>query len=142
MGYVTAAEYNTLTGRPASEANEIRIMISSKLLDSRIGNYPIYEDGYKIKVVDSTFYVFLCSQDEEIHISKKNAVQMWVSEMISYLTDNNNKPPSQADNLKLGRFSVGKSGAANTGQLLPDSMSYVDTILISSGIINRKVTIK
>jgi len=141
--YVTSSEYLTITGRPASEATSIRINISSKLLDSRIGNYPIYDDtGFKIKVNNDKFYVFGCGIDTEIHISKKQAVQQWVCQMISFLTDNGDKPPSQGDNIKLGRFSVGKSGASNTNSLLPDSMSYVDSLLISSGIINRKVKIK
>lgn len=141
--YVTSNEYLSITGRPASDATSIRINIASKLLDSRIGNYPIYDStGFKIKVSNNKFYIFGCGIDTEIHISKKQAVQQWVCQMISYLKDNNDKPPSQSDNVKLGRFSVGKSGAASKNTLIPDEMSFVDSILISSGIINRKVKMR
>ena len=74
--YVTSSEYLEITGRPLSEATSIRINISSKLLDSRIGNYPIYDDtGFKIKVENSSFYVFGCGIDTEIHISKKRYIK-------------------------------------------------------------------
>lgn len=136
--YITSAEYNTLTGRPASECTSLRLMISCKSLDSRIGNYPINEDGYKIR--DSDWVVMYKGQYQALHQSKIDAVKLWVATMISYLTDNNNTPPSQANNLKLGRFSVGKNSQNNS--IIPSELSFADSILISSGIINSKVVMR
>jgi hypothetical protein len=136
--YITSAEYNTLTGRPAAEANTIRLTIACKLLDSRIGNYPINTDGYKIS---SAWVLYDEGENIKLHQSKIDAVKMWVSMMVSYLTDNNNKPPSAANNLKLGRFSVGKAGTIGDS-FLPAELGYADSILVSSGIINRKVKMR
>lgn len=133
--YITSTEYNTLTGRPASECTNLRLIISCKLLDSRIGNYPTNQDGYKIRYSD--WVIMHKGQYQTLHQSKIDAVKLWVATMISYLTDNNNKPPSAASNLKLGRFSVGKSNVNNS--VLPGEISFVDSILVSSGIINHKV---
>ena len=135
--YITATEYNSLTGRPIADANTIRIMLACKLLDSRIGNYPINSDGYKI----SSNWVVYDGENITLHQSKIDAVKLWVATMISYLTDNNNKPPSAANNLKLGRFSVGKAGTIGDS-FLPAEIGYADSILVSSGIINRKVKMR
>jgi hypothetical protein len=132
--YITSTEYNTLTGRPASECTNLRLMIACKLLDSRIGNYPT-NNGYKINWTD--WVVIYKGQYQTLHQSKIDAVKLWVATMISYLTDNNNKPPSAANNLKLGRFSVGKSNVNNSA--LPNEIIFADSVLISSGIINCKV---
>lgn len=137
--YITASDYNNLTGRPASEATVIRLTIACKLLDSRIGNYPTNEDGYKIR--DSDWTVFYKGQYQTLHQSKIDAVKLWVATMISFLTDNNNNPPSSANNLKLGRFSIGKSNQQTSGSnsMLPGELGFADSILVSSGIINLKV---
>lgn len=135
--YITANEYNTLTGRSASEATTIRLTIACKMLDSRIGNYPVNDDGYKIDSDD--WYVMYKGQYQTLHQSKIDAVKMWVAFMVSYLTDNNNNPPSTANNLKLGRFSVGKTSSSNNYTSLPNELGFADSILVSSGIINRKV---
>jgi hypothetical protein len=132
--YITSTEYNTLTGRSKSECTNLRLIISCKLLDSRIGNYPT-NNGYKINWID--WVVIYKGQYQTLHQSKIDAVKLWVATMISYLTDNNNKPPSAASNLKLGRFSVGKSNVNNS--VLPGEISFADSILVSSGIINHKV---
>lgn len=134
--YITSTEYNTLTGRAASECTTVRLTIACKLLDNRIGNYPINDDGYKIR--DSDWVVMYQGQYQTLHQSKIDAVKLWVAIMISYLTDNNNKPPSAANNLKLGRFSVGKSSGSSSS-LLPGELVYADAVLVSSGIINRRV---
>ena len=135
--YITSTEYNTLTGRPIAEANTIRLTIGSKLLDNRIGNYPVNSDGYKIR--SSDFAIMYRGVWQVLHQSKIDAVKLWVATMISYLADNNNNPPS-ANNLKLGRFSVGNSQNSNSNTAMPAELNYADGILVSSGIINRKIS--
>jgi hypothetical protein len=134
--YITSSEYATLTGRAASEATTLRLKIACKLLDSRIGNYPTLSDGYKIR--SSDFAIIYQGQYQILHQSKIDAVKMWVAVMISYLTDNGNKPPTVANNIKLGRFSVGKS-TPSTSSNLPGELGFADSILVSSGIINRRI---
>lgn len=137
--YITATEYKSFTGRPKSEATKVRIRIASKLLDSRIGNHGTYSNGWKIKHSSDTWYV---DDTEELCHDQKIAVKMWVSTMVSCLFDNNNLPATNK-NVRLGRFSVGNSGGSNTSnQILPEEMNYQDSILISSGIINRKIDIR
>jgi hypothetical protein len=141
--YITSTEYNTYTDRPAIEATPLRIKISSKLLDSRIGNYPIGSNGYKIT---ENFQVYCnCNCNSiltTLHQSKIDAVKMWVSTMVSYLYDNNNNPPSgQADNIKLGRFNISGTAPNIPNNYLSSEMQYVDSILISSGLIKRSVII-
>lgn len=137
--YITAIEYKSFTGRPRSEATKVRIRISSKLLDSRIGNHGVYDNGWKIKKSNTIWYV-----DNTVRLTHDQiiAVKMWVSTMVSCLCDNNNSPVTNK-NVKLGRFSVGNSGGGNVfNQVLPEEMNYQDSILLSSGIINRKIDIK
>ena len=132
--YITPTEYNTITGRDSAEATTIRITLSSKLLDSRIGNYPIFENiGYKI---NSSWQVEEDGVNTTLTKSKKDAVQMWVAQMVSFLYDNNDTPPTSESGVSLGRFSV--NGSSNISNI-PDEVKYADSILISSGIINRKV---
>lgn len=137
--YITANGYNLLTGRPTTECTTIRLRIACKLLDSRIGNYPANQDGYKINT--NNWSIMIYGQYQILHQSKIDAVKLWVATMISYLTDNNNNPPTVANNLKLGRFSVGKNTPSNSTNM-PGELGFADDILISSGIINRKVGIK
>src|SRR4030066_222475 len=56
---------------------------------------------------------------------------------IVFLKDDCGLPPTTSQNVKLGRFSVGK--ASSSGSLLPEEMGFADSILVTSGIINRKV---
>lgn len=138
--YITSTEYNLYTGRPSSEATNLRINISCKLLDSRIGNYPFDESGYKI---NNEFQIWSGGVLETLHQSKIDAVKMWCSQMVAFLYDNNDVPPSiQTDNIKLGRFSVGGSSTGQQAGILPNEMLFVDSILISSGIIKRRVKIR
>jgi len=139
--YITPTDYNTYTGRDSSEATTLRIQIACKLLDSRIGNYPINEDGYKIT---DTFKVWCGGVLETLHQSKIDAVKMWCSKMVESLYINDNNPSSiKANNVSLGRFSMGgqSTNSMQTG-VLPDEMAFVDNILISCGIINRRVKIR
>ncbi len=135
--YLTAIEYNTYTGRPSSEATTLLIRQACKLLDSRIGNHAVYTNGYKINTASSTWYfddVYIVTADQ------KEAVKMWVASMIQEMVING----SAVNNIKgvsLGRFSVQK-GSSSSNQILPSSMGYVDSILISSGIIKRELMIK
>lgn len=134
MAYITATEYNNLTGRAAAEATTIRLNMASKLLDSRIGNYGTYSNGYKIDTSLTTWYV---NNFDALTTEQKEAVQMWTAEMVKSLVLNSDSASTNND-LRLGRFSVAKS-QNSTGKILPESMGYVDSILISSGIINRGV---
>ena len=134
MAYITATEYNSLTGKDASQATSNRLYMASKLLDSRIGNYPIFEDGWKIT---SEWKVDMDGLNLTLHTSKIEAVKRWVAAMVSYLFENGDKPPSTGSGVKLGRFSV--SGTSSSSTSVPDELSYIDSILVSSGIINLKV---
>lgn len=137
--YITSIEYKSFTDRPSAEATKVRIRIASKLLDSRIGNYGTYSDGWKIDNSDDTWYV---NDTEQVTHDQKIAIQMWVSVMIGCLYDNDNKPATNK-NVKLGRFSVGNSGGSNIfNKVLPEEMAYHDSILISSGIIRRAIDIR
>lgn len=154
MGYITSSEYAALTGRDSSEASAIRINLASKLLDSRIGNYGIYQSGWKIDTSSSTWYVspiFLPDDREFVNVSntsyknevttgQKEAIQIWVAGMITELYNSDNVASTE-DNLKLGRFSVSKSKNSSSA-ILPQSMGYHDSILISSGIVERRVGLK
>jgi hypothetical protein len=134
--YITAVEYAILTGRDSDECTIARLTIACKLLDSRIGNYPVNDDGYKIRTSD--WVVMYNGQYQTLHKSKIDAVQLWVATMVSYLFDNNDTPPSSTNNVKLGRFSVG-GNAPSSYSSFPSELGFADSILVSSGIINRRV---
>ncbi|MFA6711920.1 MAG: hypothetical protein WCS33_04355 [Candidatus Caldatribacteriota bacterium] len=138
--YLTSIEYNTYTGRPSSEATPLLIRQSSKLLDSRIGIHGVYSNGYKIDTFSSAtnWYVdnyYIVTEDQ------KEAVKMWVASMIQEMVISGSISSSNIDSISLGRFSV-KKGSSSSNQILPSSMGYVDSILISSGIIKRRLCIK
>jgi len=135
--YITSSEYASLTGRAAAEATTVRIKIACKLLDSRIGNYPTYENGWKIDNGSSTWYI---GNYTELTQDQKDAVQIWIAGMIEYFVVNGTMS-SNNDNIKLGRFSVNKS-KNSLGKTLPNEMNYYDTILVSSGLINRSINTK
>lgn len=136
--YITSTEYGAITGRPVTEATTYRILVSCKLLDSRIGNYLIQSDGYKIN--SSTWKYWWKGVLTDVPLSQKDAVQLWVSQMVAFLTDNNDLPPNKSNNIRLGRFSVGKNmGASAALGQLPEQLNFADSILVSSGIINRAV---
>jgi hypothetical protein len=146
--YLTATEYNTYTGRSAAEATTIRITTACKMLDSRIGNYQINQDGWKIDSSGDTWYIYLPQQYtyncsplnsiyNEVTTAQKQAIKMWVAGFIEQIVLYGTKPQSN-NNIKLGRFSV-NNGANNNTQILPQNMGFYDSILISSGIINRRV---
>ena len=137
--YVTDVEYKSFTGRPSAEATKVKIRLASKLLDSRIGNYGTYENGWKIDISEDPWEVDGC---QELTHDQMIAVKMWVSGMISVLHDGNNKPAT-SKNVKLGRFSVGDSGGMSVfNQVLPEEINYHDSILISSGLIKRAIDIR
>ncbi len=123
--YVTASEYNELTGKDASEATDIRIQRASLILDARLGTYPI-SDSYKLDL-------------DKLSENQKMIVKDWVSQMISYLFENNDSFPSNAG-VTLGKFSVTALSKTDVG--LPDSFKFVDAMLVSAGLIKRKVLLK
>ena len=126
--YLTAAEYATITGRSAAEATTQRLTIASRMLDSRIGRYTRDETtGYKLVLANLDAY-------------KSEAVQQWVAAMVEFLVKNNDAAPSTAA-VRLGRFSVSHS-AGQQGNLLPESMRMIDSILIDSGLVVRGIDLK
>ncbi len=127
MPYLTAAEYNNITERPAAEATDARINRASLLLDARIGNYEPDEDtGWKLNM-------------DDISTNQEFAVKEWVAQMIAFLYDNHDGAPSAAS-LSLGRFSVTEHG--QKGHVLPEALNFADAILASSGAIKRGVNVK
>ena len=127
MSYITAVEYNSIMERPQAEATTARIKRASLLLDARIGNYyPDEDTGWKLDI-------------DDLSIDQENAVKEWLSQTIAYLYDNNDIAPSTAS-LSLGRFSVTEYG--QKGRVLPESLCFADSILVSSGLVKRGVTIK
>lgn len=133
--YITASEYSFLTNRDANEATGMRIKLASKLLDARIGNHYINTDGYKIDTSSSTWQI----DENNITQIEKDAVQMWMAKVIEYLYQNGDSP-EENKNVKLGRFSVGNS-STSTGSNLPDAIKLYDSILVSSGIVNRNISL-
>ncbi len=127
MSYITAEEYNSIIERPQDEATDVRIRRASQLLDARIGNYlPDKDTGRKLNLDNAPKH-------------QKDAVKEWTAQMVSFLFDNGDAAPSAAS-LSLGRFSVTEHG--QKGQVLPERMNLVDSILVSSGIVRRGVISK
>lgn len=127
MTYITAAEYEAITERPQAEATDARIKRASQLLDARIGNYPFdAKTGFKLDV-------------DILPKHQREAVKDWVAHMISFLYENGGVAPAALGALKLGRFSVSQHGGAQPGHVLPDEITYMDAILVSSGIVKRGV---
>lgn len=122
--YITPEEYAEITNRDATEAIPGRIKIATQLLDARIG--PWERDiitGLKLDVAN-------------LPAHQRDAVKAWCAEMIAYLADNGDKAPT-TETITLGRFSVTEHGQKTS--LVPEEMWFVDSILVSSGLINRKV---
>ncbi len=124
--YITSSEYNALTGRPAAEATAARIKRASQSLDARIGNHRIMTTGWKLEI-------------DELPADQQAAVKEWTARMIAYLTENGDEAPS-TDGVTLGKFSLSKS-AGNSGSVMgiPGEMRFADNILVSTGLIKRKV---
>jgi len=132
--YLTSSEYATLTGQPASDATISRIYQACKMLDSRIGNYAVYDTGWKIDDSATTWYV---NSLTEVMEDQKQAIKLWIANLITIFVTSGSMP-SSAKSVTLGRFSVNKGGISGNS-ILSDEMGYVDSVLISSGIINRSV---
>jgi hypothetical protein len=156
MAYITSSDYNSTTGRDSSEATTERLLLASKLLDSRIGNYATWSTGYKIDNSSSTWYVKPAFYDPNLNYvgnsnihkikvtqAQKDAIKLWVAAMITELYNSSNNMAGSGSNVKLGRFSVNKGSSQNNpSQILPQSMGFHDSILIDSGIIARKVELR
>jgi hypothetical protein len=125
MAYITAAEYTQITGRSSLEANDARIKRASMLLDSRIGNYLVSEAGWKLDLTT-------------LPAHQLNAVKEWVAQIITFLYENSDSAPTSAS-LSLGRFSVTEHGQKD--RLLPESLGFADSVLVSSGLIRRGVMV-
>lgn len=133
--YISAEKYAFLSGRDGSEATLMRIKLACKMLDSRLGNHGTYDDGYKIDSSDNdTWYI---DDYTELTAEQKEAVEMWVAKMIQVLYENGDSP-STSKNVKLGRFSVGNASTSSNSNL-PSEMGYFDSILVSTGLINRNI---
>jgi hypothetical protein len=132
--YINASDYSFLTGRDGSEATVMRIKLACKLFDSRIGNHGTTSDGWKIDDSANTWYI---DQYTALTEEQKEAIKIWVAKMIEILYVNGDSPAG-VKNVKLGRFSVGNT-ADSSNQILSNEMGYYDSILVSSGLINRNV---
>lgn len=126
MAYLSVTEYNAYTGRSASEANDRRLTMASKLLDTRIGIYSrqtsgTYE-GYKLDLDDLFDY-------------QVEAVKTWVAWMTAALYLNNDSPGT-FQQIRLGRFSVTEESSQSD---LPDSVLWADYQLKDANLINRRV---
>lgn len=120
--YLTPQDYATITTKDPVEATEPRCKYASQLLDARIGAHPRNSEGWKLNLS-----ALLPHQVE--------AVKTWCAWLVAYLADNNDKAPS-ASSISLGRFSVTKSG---TQHIIPEELSFADSVLIDSGLVNRRV---
>jgi hypothetical protein len=121
--YEGVNEYAEITNRDGSEASDYRVEMASRLLDSRVGYYvPDETTGYKLDLT-------------ELSVHQSRAVKIWVAWMIAYLATHNDMPPT-AESITLGRFSVSQ-GQGNDN--FPDQMSFADSLIASSGLVNRKV---
>ena len=137
--YLTAEEYEEITGKPEEEATEQRLKYASQLLDSRIGDrfrkrglpYP-FEDQFRYPQ-DQEFTLEM----DRLYTYQKDAVKSWVAWMVSYLAENNDQAPSTAS-VSLGRFSVTHSEQS----IIPESMRMADAVLASSGLVSRKVKVR
>lgn len=125
MAYITSAEYAQLTGRNWREATDARLQRASMLLDARIGNYPVLASGWKLDLLSMPVY-------------QVNAVKEWVAQMTAFLYENGDSAPTSAS-LSLGRFSVTEHGQKD--RLLPESLGFADSVLVSSGLIRRGVKV-
>ncbi len=125
MAYITAAEYEQITGRDRLEATDARLQRASMLLDARIGNYPVLASGWKLDLLS-------------LPIHQVNAVKEWVAQMVAFLYENSDAAPSSAS-VSLGRFSVTEHG--QKGSLIPESLGFADAALIAAGLIRRGVKV-
>jgi len=119
--YLTAEEYNEITGRDIEEATDARLKRASMLLDARIGYHKRGSDGWKLEL-------------DDLPGNQTDAAKEWVAQMVIFLADNNDQAPSAAS-ISLGRFSVTEHGQQE--QLIPEEMNLADMILESSGLVNR-----
>jgi hypothetical protein len=125
MAYITAAEYEQITGRDRLEATDARLQRASMLLDARIGNYPVLASGWKLDLLN-------------LPVHQVNAVKEWVAQMVAFLYENSDIAPSSAS-VSLGRFSVTEHG--QKGTLIPESLGFADAALIAAGLIRRGVKV-
>lgn len=130
--YLTAQEYEEITGKPKEEATEQRLTYASQLLDVRIGNrYTRRGRGHSLPN-NGRWKLNL----DDLYEYQKDAVKSWVAWMVSFLSENNDQAPSTAS-VSLGRFSVTEHG--QQGSVIPESMRLADAQLVSSGLVSRKV---
>lgn len=123
--YLTAAEYEQLTARDQLDASEARIRRASMLLDARLGNWRVNADGWKLNLAT-------------LPLNQVSAVKEWTAQMIAFLADNSDLPPSSAT-LSLGRFSVTEHGQKE--RILPEALLFADSLVVSCGLIRRGVVV-
>lgn len=122
MSYITANDYNEITGDNAQNATDARIKRSSRLLDTRIGNHK-RESEFKLDL-------------EKLPIYQKEAVKEWTAWMVFALQKNKDSIEVN-ESVKLGRFSV--TARQGKSDIIPDSLIYADSVLKSSGIVKTGV---
>lgn len=118
--YLTAEEYNEITGRDADEATDRLIKKACQLLDYRIGYYEREDDGWKLDLDDLEDY-------------QSDAVKSWVAWLVADLVDLKDRP--SAGSIKLGRFQM--SVPEDSPEVLQE-LVLADAVLVSAKMVNRK----
>jgi len=132
--YLTATEYENITGNDASEATEARLKRACLLLDARIGYYRHDDVGSSLLEIRDWKLDL-----DELADYKSDSVKEWVAWMVAFLVLNNDQAPSAAS-VSLGRFSVTEHG--QQGKIMPEQLGLADAMLDDSGLVNRRTKIR
>jgi hypothetical protein len=130
MAYIDAARYNAITGRTTTEASDQRLLMASRLLDSRVGNYVRIDD-------DTNAYDGFKLDLDTLRAYQKEAVEHWVAWMVAALFIGGDAP-NTFQNIKLGRFSITEN-ASQQDKTLPNLVEFADIQLKDAKIINTHV---
>lgn len=130
-GYITAAEFATITGRAEAQATTARIKAASRLLDDRIGFHPRQTSGdYE------GFKVDIAASEHETY--QVEVLQEWTAWMVAYLYDNDDQiDPGVQGRLTLGRFTEeNRQGDGRSGY--DASMQLADARLVDAGWVELR----
>ena len=112
--YITSSEYNTYTGRSATEAATYRIAVASRMLDARIVNEKMLDEDEMDLLTEEQQY----------------AVKYWVSCMVAFLYDNKDRQPDKTY-VRLGRFEQRNNTGSTT---LFGGLAFADKLLQQAGL--------
>ena len=129
MSYITATQYNTISGRDQSEATDARIERASLLLDARCGldRHADSDDDDKEFLIDK----------DDLNARQKKAVEQWTAWLVASLAKSNDSPQVVED-VRLGRFQV-RAQDGRQVRMVSDDMMYADQLLVSTGMVRRDV---